>query len=254
MKKLSAICDYVIFSLALSSLSFGFTFAKTKNLFLSFIAAAIVFILFSLAFYAQNISKAKKFELTTQTKRKLESFKSFLLTKSYDELFGVFARLFAEKPQFVSERISILSKDEEVFLRFDESKLSERDFFALARSSDRNKLRFFCLSAPSEKNALSSFFPEKEISFCEVEELFSLLSENGLLPDLPDCPLQKKPAFREFLQSFVDPRKKRRYCLLGLFFAAFSFVSPYKLLYRIFAACLVAFSVALLFVEKKINR
>lgn len=243
MKKLSFILDFIILSVAISALSFCVFFAFFKSFAVTLVLCVSVYALFAVAFLAVSGKLETKNKQKTSDKELTENFKAYLLSTRESETTALFSKLFEQEEQkgFPDD-----------FLFFDGA-LSEERFFSFLKKSEKPNVRIFCVEAPEYIKSLVRYFPEKQIEFFEPKDSLSLLIKHDLAPTFPDKP-QSKVKFKAFLTSALKQTKCKGFCLIGIFLAAFSFFTPYKTLYLVFAGVLVVFSAILFFAKINIEK
>ncbi len=247
MKKLSTILDYILFSFAISFIAFSVSYAFSKSFVFCFVVSATVFISFSIVYFAIFYKNAEKSKLSQKTKSETEKLKVYLLISKKSDIEELFSKAFDECA--IPKQYGFELQNEEAFFFFD-GILTEEFFFNSIKSSQKDSIKFFCVEYSPKIEEYVNIFDDKAIEILNVEKIYCFLKEKSLLPNLPSVSIKSQNKLSLLFQSAFSRVKCKRYLLTSLFFAAFSFISPYKALYLVFSAVLSLFSFAVLFLKK----
>ncbi len=241
MSIISKFINYILLLLALALTSYGLSNLLIGNKRVALILMLLLCLVFTLTFFKIERSSNKKRKIAFSQK---QAFEKFSLELEFME--EISATNLVNKYVFPQESHSNSAK---TLIFFDKPLLELTDFAKLVKPHllKNSLIHIFSIDVDKSVELISQKLKSKVV-FINAKDLFLSLGENPL-PEIPQNFTQEALTFKDKIKPMLARSKAVGYASLSIFFVAFSFLSPYKVYYLVFAIALFIISAVVFFAK-----
>ncbi len=246
MNKIATFFNFLLSELALVALVFSWVYLSNQNLTLSIVLCVISFMAFAIVFFLIKNKRSLKISSKTASNKLKANTALKLKIISPKNLIEYFISLLNLNDVICENDLFIQTPTSNFFFNFDSDFLSEDNLCQILKLANFNKdINIYCLNVSEKAKALSERFKVK-INFYNIDKIMGLISNANQSLEITEIVEKAKPKPIALLRQMASTQKVKGYFFIAISLLLFSFLSPFKLYYQIFATVLVVFGIVIL--------